>query len=142
VPDLVRAAQDRTPLTLRHPEAVRPWQHVLNPLSGYLLLAERLLAGDDVAEAWNFGPDPEDALPVGEVVERLRARWPGTPPEVRTQPGDGREATLLRLDSTKARTRLGWTPRWDLDRGLEATVEHYAGDDPERLTLAQIDAYV
>jgi CDP-glucose 4,6-dehydratase len=140
VPDLMRAARAGQPLTLRNPDAVRPWQHVLNPLSGYLRLAERLLQGDG-AEAWNFGPDADDARPVSWVVERLRERWPGTPPEVRVQPSDEREAAVLRLDSAKARERLGWTPRWDLAQGLDATVEWYASDDPRGVTDAQLEAF-
>jgi len=86
VPDLARAAAAGEPLILRNPDAVRPWQHVLNPLSGYLLLAERLLAGDDVAEALNFGPAPGDAQPVQWVAERIRDRWPGGGPDVRVAP--------------------------------------------------------
>lgn len=128
VPDLVRAAAGDEPLVLRNPESVRPWQHVLNPLSGYLVLAERLLAGDDVAEAWNFGPPAHDAQPVRWVAERIRERWPGGGPEVRVEadPDAGKESVLLRLDSTKARERLGWAPASDLATGLDATVDRYA----------------
>ena len=137
VPDVMRARAAGETVMLRNPDAVRPWQHVLNPLSGYLLLAERLLAGDDVAEAWNFGPDAGDALPVREVVERL-----GADARVESDPDAGKESVLLRLDSNKARERLGWTPRWDLARGLEATAQWYAGDDdPRARTLRQIEAF-
>jgi CDP-glucose 4,6-dehydratase len=135
VPDVFRAGGGE--VVLRNPDAVRPWQHVLNPLSGYLLLAERLMAGEDVAEAWNFGPPPEDALPVREVVERLGARY-----RVEDDPDAGRESVLLRLDSAKARERLGWAPRWDLEAGLAATRDWQASSaDPRERTLRQIRAF-
>ncbi len=131
---MIRAAGE--PVVLRNPDAVRPWQHVLNPLSGYLLLAERLIAGDDVAEAWNFGPSPADTLTVREVVERLDA-----PYRVEPDPDADKESVLLRLDSTKARERLGWAPVLDLEAGLDATARwHAADDDPRERTLAQIRA--
>ena len=135
IPDVIRAGDE--PVVLRNPDAVRPWQHVLNPLSGYLLLAERLIAGDDVAEAWNFGPDADDALPVREVVERLGARFRVEP----DQDAD-KESVLLRLDSAKARERLGWAPAWALEQGLAATREWYAGNgDARERTLRQICAF-
>ena len=141
VPDLVRAAQTGTPLVLRNPDAVRPWQHVLNPLAGYLVLAEQLLDGRPVREAFNFGPDPQDARPVRHLAEG----WPPPKPliEVHPDPDAGKEATVLHLDSTKARRRLGWTPTWDLDRGLDATAAWYAspGGDPRQRTLDQIAAF-
>ena len=130
VPDLMRAAIAGEPLVVRSPSAVRPWQHVLNPLSGYLTLAEHLWeAPAEFASGWNFGPADEDARPVSWIVERLRERWPDEV-EVETSPasaGDTKEAMALKLDSSKARTRLGWTPGWDLADGLDATAEWYAG---------------
>jgi CDP-glucose 4,6-dehydratase len=119
---------------------VRPWQHVLNPLSGYLLLAERLFEGDDVAEGWNFGPALDDIRPVSWVVERLRERWPAAV-DVRVEPDAAGEATYLALDSSKARGRLGWQPRWDLAAGLDATVSWYAADDQDAVTKAQIERF-
>ena len=128
VPDLMRAAFAETPLVVRNPDAVRPWQHVLNPLSGYLRLVERLFAGgggSEFASAWNFGPADEDAQPVSWVVERLRERWPD-PLEVTTAPeGDEREAAVLRVDSSRARDRLAWEPGWDLAAGIDATIDWY-----------------
>jgi CDP-glucose 4,6-dehydratase len=147
VPDLMRAAFAGTPLLVRNPDAVRPWQHVLNPLSGYLRLAERLVSsgGSGFATAWNFGPADGDAQPVSWVVERLRERWPEEL-EVTTAPeGDEREAALLRVDSSKAREQLGWEPCWDLAAGLDATVEWYAGHsrraDARTMTLEQIERF-
>jgi CDP-glucose 4,6-dehydratase len=141
----MRAALAGAPVTLRAPDAVRPWQHVLNPLEGYLTVAERLLSGDaDAAGPWNFGPDEADARPVGWLVERIADRWPG-PLDVRVEPGAEGEAPTLRLDATRARDRLGWRPRWDLDAGLDATVSWYAahrdGADLRAETLGQIAAF-
>jgi CDP-glucose 4,6-dehydratase len=146
LPDVMRAALEGTPVALRSPDAVRPWQHVLNPLAGYLVLAQALGGGDEsVRDAWNFGPAIADALPVRSIVERLGALW-GAPLDVQTQPGDHpHETTTLRLDATRARVRLGWQPLWDLDEGLRAIVDWYRayerGADLRETTLAQIEAY-
>jgi CDP-glucose 4,6-dehydratase len=141
IPDAMRAALEGRPLLVRNPDAVRPWQHVLNPLAGYLLLGERM----DAAEAWNFGPEPGDELPVRAVVERIGALW-GEGFEWRVEDDGGPpETAVLRLDSAKARERLGWEARWDLERGLAATVEWFRawgrGDDPREASLAQIRAF-
>jgi CDP-glucose 4,6-dehydratase len=137
IPDLVRARQSGAPVVLRHPDAVRPWQHVLCPLAGYLRLAEGLLAGEPVAEAWNFGPDPADERPVRWLVER----WP-LPVEAVAGTPEPREAPVLRVDSAKARARLSWRPTWDLAAGLAATAAWHAavaaGEDPRAVTLQQI----
>jgi len=123
VPDMLKAFEHGAPVTIRNPHATRPWQHVLEPLAGYLMLAERLLTdGQAFAEGWNFGPADDDAKPVGWIVERLTALW-----------GDGarwrldgsahpHEAHLLKLDCSKARQRLNWTPRWPLDQALQRIV--------------------
>jgi len=143
VPDCMRAALAGKPVQLRAPASVRPWQHVLCPLEGYLTVAERLFAGD-AGGAWNFGPDDGDARPVGWIVEQLRARWPG-PLELREAPPAGGEAPALRLDSARARERLGWAPRWDLATALDATVAWYLryreGADMHAETLRQIAAF-
>jgi CDP-glucose 4,6-dehydratase len=141
LPDLVRARESGAPVVLRHPDAVRPWQHVLGPLAGYLLLAERLAESAEWATAWNFGPAADDARPVSWLVDRMRERWPL---DVRVEPaGDGVEAPVLRLDATAARERLGWEPRLDLAAGLGATVSWHdavrAGADPRTVTLTQIE---
>jgi CDP-glucose 4,6-dehydratase len=144
VPDLMRAALAGEPLVLRNPHAVRPWQHVLNPLSGYLALAERLLEGPGFDRAWNFGPDADDARPVSWIVDRISDRWPGAVPEVRVEgdPDAAKESVLLRLDSSLARDELGWRPAWDLAAGLDATVEWYAGTAPPLdRCLQQIGAF-
>jgi CDP-glucose 4,6-dehydratase len=134
VPDAMRAAASGSVLRVRNPDAVRPWQHVLNPLHGYLLLAERAERG-----GWNFGPADDETRPVSWVVDRLGVAW-------EPDPGDHpHEAHHLSLDSTKARTRLGWAPRWNLERGLDATAEWYAahreGADVREVVLRQIGEY-
>jgi CDP-glucose 4,6-dehydratase len=143
VADCMRAALSGEPLTVRAPESVRPWQHVLCPLDGYLTVAQRLCGGEP-GVAWNFGPAEEHS--VASVVERLRERWPG-PLDVRAAEPDAArgESPVLRLDSTRARERLGWAPRWDLDAALDATVGWYAayrdGADMRAETLRQIGRY-
>ncbi len=146
LPDILRTWQAGESLTLRYPQAVRPWQHVLEPLSGYLCLAQALVEqGDSVASAWNFGPDADGLVSVGELVERLARRWTGDARwqiEPVVQP---HEAGLLALDSAKARVKLGWRPRWTLDQALERTLDWHgawrAGADMETFTRAQIAAY-
>jgi CDP-glucose 4,6-dehydratase len=139
IPDLVRARDSGAPIVLRHPGATRPWQHVLNPLGGYLRLAERLTESDAWARAWNFGPD--EAQTVGWIVDRVRSHWPL---DVRVEPaGDAIEDPALQLDASAARERLGWAPALDLAAGLDATVlwhdEVRAGGDARAVTLTQIE---
>lgn len=147
VPDVMQAAVDGRPVRVRNPDSVRPWQHVLNPLSGYLLLAQRLAAsGREYAEAWNFSPAVEEARSVSWLVERLRERWPGElAVEVSRANENGGEARLVKLDASKARGRLGWTPRWSLEPTVDRIVEWYAayarGDDLRAVTLGQIEAF-
>ena len=145
VPDFLRALDGGRPLVVRSPQATRPWQHVLEPLSGYLMLAERLCAdGGDFAEAWNFGPDEADARPVQWIVDTLCARLPGAAWQRDAAP-QPHEAHTLRLDSAKAHARLGWRPRWNLPRALAATLDWHqawkAGADMADLSLRQIRAY-
>jgi CDP-glucose 4,6-dehydratase len=145
IPDIMRAAGARTPIPIRRPDAVRPWQHVLEPLSGYLLLAQRLWDDAALAEGWNFGPAADDAKPVRWIADRIGELWPD---ELTWELDEGphpHEAGFLALDSTKARERLGWAPAWDLETALERIVEwhlgHRDGADLRALTLAQIEAY-
>jgi CDP-glucose 4,6-dehydratase len=145
IPDIMRGALAGRPIPVRNPEAVRPWQHVLNPLSGYLRLAEALHASPEHAGGWNFGPRLDDARPVRWIVERLTELWPG---ELAWELDPGphpHEAHFLALDSTKAREQLGWAPAWDLDAALTHTVAWYealgAGADMRAVTLGQIEAF-
>jgi CDP-glucose 4,6-dehydratase len=127
---------------------VRPWQHVLEPLSGYLTLAARLLRPDGAqyATSWNFGPEAAGDATVLDVAERTARLW-GDDARVQVASGDANphETAVLRLDSARARSLLGWRPRWALDEALQRTVEWHrrwrAGDDMRAVTLAQIAAY-
>jgi CDP-glucose 4,6-dehydratase len=147
VPDILRALEQGLPVDIRNPHAIRPWQHVLEPLSGYLRLAELLVErGRDFAEGWNFGPIDEDARPVQGIVERICAEWGGGASWQR-QPGDHpHEATYLKLDISKSRARLGWSPRWSLDTALGRVVAWQkawrGGADMREVSLAQISEYV
>jgi CDP-glucose 4,6-dehydratase len=146
VPDIVRAFGAGEPVHIRSPQAIRPWQHVLEPLAGYLLLAQRLVeAGTRYAEGWNFGPDEASVCTVRAVTEQLQSLWPDSRVSYASQPSDLHEAVVLKLDSSKAKARLGWRPAWALERGLHATVDwyraHLAGEDMATFTLAQIDRY-
>lgn len=124
IPDIIRAMQHNEQVVIRSPHSIRPWQHVLEPLSGYLILAEHLFEkGADFGEGWNFGPSDSDARPVSWIVEYLCAQWPGCKGfRIDTNP-QPHEATYLKLDISKARSRLGWNPRWDLHTALEKIIE-------------------
>lgn len=144
LPDAVRAFSQDLPLAVRNPNATRPWQHVLDPLHGYLLLAQSLLQGQsEQAGAFNFGPPDEHT--VGAVVTTLAQRWEGA--RVETPEGDyPHEAARLHLDSRKAQHTLGWKPHFDFASGLEATVEFYRSwlqepSSARRLMDAQIAAF-
>jgi CDP-glucose 4,6-dehydratase len=143
VPDVIRAINDGQAVRIRRPDAIRPWQHVLEPISGYMTLAERLcLDGPSFTGGWNFGPVDADAQPVRWIVENLVQLW-GPPAhwelDTRSHP---HEARFLRLDCSKAAAELGWRPRLRLAQGLEWLVEwhraHAAGADVRALCLDQI----
>lgn len=147
VPDLIRAMASGTAPLIRSPGSVRPWQHVLEALHGYLMLAERLLAGERAfAEGWNFGPSDEDARPVSWIVDRLQAAWGGSGGTLTDTGPQPHEATLLRLDSSKARSLLGWRPVLPLDAALGWISEwHKAiadGSDARDVTVDQIGRYI
>lgn len=144
IPDLVRAAAERRALSIRSPKATRPWQHVLEPLAGYLLLGKALLEGrGEAARAWNFGPDDSANRTVDYVLGRMQQYWPDIKWEM-TGDATLHEAQLLHLNSERARRALGWAPHWPLDACLEQTAIWYRAflQDGTVLTDAQIDAYV
>ncbi|MEO8592709.1 MAG: CDP-glucose 4,6-dehydratase [Candidatus Solibacter sp.] len=145
VPDCVRAFSRKQAVVLRNPGSLRPWQHVLEPLAGYRMVAEALLAGKELAPAYNFGPSQEQTQPVGTVVRAVANCWGEEAGwEQDSQPSPP-EAKVLALDSTLARTGLGWMPRLSLEECVEWTVEwykrHLAGEDMGRFTAAQIEIY-
>lgn len=143
VPDLVRAGTSGLPLRIRNPASTRPWQHVLDPLSGYLLLGQQLLASNECAQAWNFGPDNDGELNVGELVARLAVDWPALRIE-RDERAHPHEAHVLRLDCTKAKQQLGWRPVWPIDTALAKTSRWYrAFHEAGRIdTMSDLAAYV
>ncbi len=146
VPDIMRALQHHEAVTVRNPQAVRPWQHVLEPVAGYLQLGLALRTRPEAfADAWNFGPLPEDALTVEELVRiaiRVAGRGSYTAPLLTAQP---HEAHLLRLDVSKAQAELGWQPRWRAAQAVELTVRWYEqfwqGADMRAYTAEQIHHY-
>lgn len=147
VPDCLRAFAAGEPVRLRGPDAVRPWQHVLGPLSGYLALPGRLLSdgGEHFARAWNFGPDPTDDASAGEVAQRVATLWGSDAQVLRGAGPSAPEAGLLRLDSSQSRSELGWAPRWSLEQALKHTVAWQRawqrGDDMRAVCLEQIATY-
>lgn len=145
LPDFLRSIDAGKTLMIRYPDAIRPWQHVLEPLSGYICIAERLATDARFAQAWNFGPEDSDARSVEWIVGSLCRRIPGAAwkHEAAPQP---HEAGTLKLDSGKAKQQLGWRPRWNLDTALEKTVAwHQAwrrGDDMQAFSLEQVREYL
>jgi CDP-glucose 4,6-dehydratase len=143
-PDAIKAFLAGAPLKIRNPSAVRPWQHVLDPVLGYLLLAERLCAEDPHTQAgWNFGPLLSNDVPVAVMADTLVRLWGSGARWERDGGEHPHEASQLRLDSTKAMTKLGWRPRLDLDEALRLTVDWYQafqkGGDMRAVALAQIE---
>nr|WP_229722933.1 CDP-glucose 4,6-dehydratase [Xylophilus rhododendri] len=147
VPDILRAFQEDRPVVIRNPNSTRPWQHVLEPLSGYLVLAQRLFGdGQAVAEGWNFGPRDEDARPVQWIVEQMARQW-GENARWQLDGADHpHEAGYLKLDISKARHRLGWQPRWTLGQALEHILHWHQAwlgqQDMRRTCETQIAQYM
>ena len=147
IPDIVRAFEHGQSVEIRSPGAVRPWQHVLEPLAGYLTLAERLHGDDGAAftEAWNFGPTDEDCRSVSHVIDQVTTYWGGDARWHRSETPQPHEANFLKVDSSKARARLGWDRRLRLADALAWTTDWYRaqgrGASARDLTLAQIETY-
>ena len=146
IPDILTAFAQGEVVNIRNPHAIRPWQHVLEPLNGYLTLAERLYEhGADYAEGWNFGPNDEDVKPVGWIVEQMAALW-GHDAQWQIDQGEHpHEANYLKLDCTKAKSRLDWHPHWNLSEALAAIVDwhraYLSGQDMKAFSMAQIARY-
>ena len=148
IPDIAKAVMKGQPVIIRNPTAVRPWQHVLEPLGGYLLLGQKLLSGDSMwADAWNFGPDPGADLTVGELAETVLQRWGKGSLAVQPEPLAPHEAHLLRLDSSKARKLLKWRPALSLGEAISWTVDWYRAFERapkmmRKVTNSQIEQYI
>lgn len=144
VPDILRAIEKGQPVVIRNPGSLRPWQHVLEPLSGYLMLAEKLAGenGSHFAEGWNFGPQDHDVRSVGWIVDRMTSNWGDRQPYVINDNDHLHEAGYLQLDNSKARRRLEWAPHWSLDTALAKIVEWHrgwlGGDDAQEICRRQI----
>lgn len=144
IPDLIRAVEQHQSLEIRSPNATRPWQHVLESLSGYLALGQKLLMKDQTfAQAWNFGPAPEGNCSVASVLEKLSAQWGSLAWHV-TQTKQPHEASLLYLDSAKARKLLNWQPVWDINTTLTKTTNWYRAwlEQKEVISRLQLAEYV
>jgi CDP-glucose 4,6-dehydratase len=144
IPDAMRAFMSGEPVRIRNPHAVRPWQHVLEPIFGYLVLAQRLVeTGHAFAEAWNFGPSADDHVPVSAVAQAAARLWSDGASFVVDDGLHPHEASHLALDCAKAASRLGWKPLFKLDQALQLTVEWYRalrdGKDVQTLSFRQID---
>lgn len=144
IPDIVRAVAAKSVAQIRSPQSTRPWQHVLEPLSGYLLVGQKLLEGHrEFGEPWNFGPADEGNRTVGEVLTRLQANWPAMQWRAGENP-QLHEAKLLHLDSSKARRRLQWKPAWGLEQCLAATSAWYRVqlESGAPISARQLDEYI
>ena len=147
VPDCIRSVEAGVPIRLRNPDATRPWQHVLEPVSGYLLLASRLMKrADNVRGSWNFAPNNRNVRTVREMAERVTKAWGSGDVVVERDKAARHEAQLLMLSNEKAKSFLGWSPRWDFDAAVDKTVSWYRsvgeGADPVEITNQQITDYL
>jgi CDP-glucose 4,6-dehydratase len=146
IPDCIRAILKVEQIAIRNPHAVRPWQHVLEPLSGYLMLAQKLYEdGALFSEAWNFGPDDSDAKPVEWLVKNFCAKW-GKEASYRIDAGEHpHEAHYLKLDCSKAKTKLGWHPKWNLEKAIESIIEwtraYKDTKNVQKICFEQIEEY-
>jgi CDP-glucose 4,6-dehydratase len=146
VPDILRSLEASQPVEIRNPHAVRPWQHVLEPLMGYLMLAEKLHeTGTEFAEGWNFGPNEEDAKPVSWIVEKLTEQWGNGASWVLDGQDHPHEAHYLKLDCSKAKARIGWHPRLNIELAIKNIIvwhrAYLACEDMRELTLNQINNF-
>jgi CDP-glucose 4,6-dehydratase len=147
IPDAIKAFEAKKPVMIRNPLATRPWQHVLEPLSGYLILAQALYEqGSSFASGWNFGPRDKDNRSVQEVVELIISNWGDGAHWEKEGLDQPHEANLLKLDCTKARTQLGWIPKWDLEIATQNIVQwqmdYKAKKNMQEVSLAHINQYM
>lgn len=147
IPDILRAIESGENINVRNPKSIRPWQHVLEPISGYIYLAEMIYKeGLEFAEAFNFGPSDEDAKPVSWIVESLTKRWGSEVNWTLDSSLHPHEAKQLRLDCTKARNKLGWCPKWKLEQAINYIVlwhkAHQNGEDMHKTSLTHINDHI
>jgi len=145
IPDIVKASSISQPVTIRNPKATRPWQHVLEPLSGYLLLGQLLLEGkSEIADGWNFGPENNEALTVEEVLTKMKQVWTNLQYEIEQNHNHPHEASLLRLDCSKANTLINWHPVWNTETTVARTADWYKAfySDGHLSTKEDLGSYV
>ena len=146
IPDCIRALEKGEAIRIRNPKAIRPWEHVLEPLSGYLLLGQKIYEEPSkYCEGWNFGPSLDSIVPVWEIGEKIIKYYGSGELEDKSKKDELHEAKLLALDITKARFNLGWKPRWDIDKAIEKTVEwykKYSNEDIYELCIKQIEVFL
>ena len=146
IPDIIRAFDENKPVIVRNPKSTRPWQHVLEPLSGYLLLAQKLyMDPNKYSEGWNFGPQEDDAKSVEYILNKMVSLWPGSNWKLDDEKSP-HEAGYLKLDISKAKMALDWNPRWNLDSTLSRIISWHnnwkRGEDIKRLCSLEIDDYM
>ena len=146
IPDILRAFEKSEPVVIRNPLSTRPWQHVLEPLSGYLVLAQELfLNGDNFAEGWNFGPKEEDCKPVSWILDKMVTYWGNNASWNLDKNNNPHEAGFLKLDCSKASNRLKWDPKWNLQLTLKSIVDWHQlytnGGDIKKQCLKEINTY-
>ena len=147
IPDILRAFEKSKPVIIRNPLSIRPWQHVLEPISGYLVLAQELfLNGDEFAEGWNFGPKDEDCKPVSWILDEMVKYWGNNAKWDIDKYNNPHEAGYLKLDCSKASNKLKWNPKWSLQQTLKSTIDWHKiyinGDDLRIKCLTEINNYI
>jgi len=145
IPDILRSFEKNEPVVIRNPKATRPWQHVLEPLSGYLILAQKLYKNqEEYAEGWNFGPNEQDVKPVDWILDKMISKWPNSSWEF-DRNSNPHEADFLKLDIVKAESKLGWQPVWELSHTLEKIIDWHRAwldkEDIQVICLAEIEEY-
>ena len=146
IPDILRSFEKNKPVVIRNPKATRPWQHVLEPLSGYLILAQNLYKDQKkYAEGWNFGPNEKDVQPVDWILDKMISKWPNSSWELDNN-SNPHEAGFLKLDISKAKSKLGWSPVWELSQTLERIISWHQAwlnkDDMQAVCLTEIEEYM
>jgi CDP-glucose 4,6-dehydratase len=146
IPDILRSFEKNEHVVIRNPKATRPWQHVLEPLSGYLILAEKLYKDQNrYAEGWNFGPNEKDIKPVDWILDKMISKWPDSNWKL-DRNSNPHEAGFLKLDISKAKSRLGWSPIWKLEHTLDKIISWQRSwlneEDMQIVCLAEINEYM
>lgn len=144
IPDIIKAIHNKQTVVIRHPKSIRPWQHVLESLNGYLILAQKLYEDKNLDSAWNFGPSDESNLTVEDILMLVKKQWSELHYEIQIENNGLHEATLLRLDASKARRKLGWESRWNAENAIKKTVEWYKSfyENKNILTKQQIGEFM